>query len=165
MSVPFSFKANIGDLSDERIYLCEMFWRCSCYPDPGALASHRFMFRHRNTLLIWVTDMIAGFCSRRFVSFLMSEPDQHSGAWPNFKTPRLLAADGNLAEAIQFAEIELEKEPENLEGLLLLASLHEDKGHPGKAIRYWRQVEQSPASTQAQKELAHATRQRLEKLV
>jgi tetratricopeptide (TPR) repeat protein len=122
------------------------------------------MFRRRSVLLIWLADMIAGYCSRRFVSFLMSEPGQHSGAWPNFKTPRLLAADGNLAEAIQFAEIELEKEPENLEGLLLLANLHEDKGEPTKAIQYWRQVEQSPSATDAQKELARSTSQRLEQL-
>jgi len=68
------------------------------------------------------------------VGILSSEPTQHSGAWPDFKGARSAASEGNLREAIRFTREELKKEPENYEGLMLLASLYVDEGSPEKAI-------------------------------
>ena len=93
----------------------------------------------------------------------MNEPGEHSGAWPDFKPARLLAADGNLVEAIRFAEIELEKEPANYEGLILLANLYADKGEATTAIDYLRRVEQNPVATDQQKEFARSMSERLRK--
>jgi len=125
--------------------------------------THEAMIYGWNNSLIWLADKLAGLCSRKFVSFLMSEPGEHSGAWPNFKPARAAAAEGDLAEAIRFAKVELEKEPDNREGLLLLANLHADKGEPGKAIDYLGQVERNALATDQQKEFARSMTERLRK--
>jgi predicted Zn-dependent protease len=69
------------------------------------------------------------------VNFLNSEPGEHSGPWADFKYARSAMRDGEWAEAVRLMKIELEKEPENYEGLLLLASIYAHMGKHGRVVQ------------------------------
>ena len=69
------------------------------------------------------------------VSFLHSEPGERSGPWADFKYARIAKRDGEWAEAVRLTKIELEKEPENFEGLLLQASVYAHMGKHGQVVQ------------------------------
>jgi len=69
------------------------------------------------------------------VGFLNSEPGEHSGPWADFKSARSAMRDGELDEAERLTKGELEKEPENYEGLMLLASIYAQMGRYKQAVR------------------------------
>jgi hypothetical protein len=109
---------------------------------------------YRNNLLGVLAAKIAGFCSRRFVAILMNEPGESSGAWPDFRAARSWAREGDIKKAIALTAAELEKEPENYEGLMLLGSLHADSGSVKLALRTTESLLRCAHLTEEQKRVA-----------
>lgn len=69
------------------------------------------------------------------VSFLHSESGEHSGPWADFKYARIAKRDGEWTEAVRLTKIELEKEPEHYEGLLLLATIYAHMGKHDQVVQ------------------------------
>ena len=111
-----------------------------------------------------LVEMIAEFASNRFVGFLNSEPRESSGAWPNFSAARSWARDGELKKAIALTKAELEKEPENYEGLMLLGALHADMGSSELAVRAMDVLLQSSKLTPEQRKIATEKKMTYERL-
>jgi hypothetical protein len=119
----------------------------------------------RQNWLIWLADKIAGFFADLFVGALFSEPRNTSGAWPDFRYARSAVRDGDLHGAIELTKGELEKEPENYEGLMLLASLYAETGKPArsigaleKIIGALEKILSNPNATDEQKRVASAAK-------
>jgi hypothetical protein len=86
-------------------------------------------------LVEWCARRIVDRAGDGIVDFLNSEPGERSGPWADFKYARLAKRDGEWAEAVRLTKIELEKEPVNYEGLLLLASIFAHMGKHGQVVQ------------------------------
>jgi len=115
-------------------------------------------------LLALLADFIAGIASKGVVGFLNSEPSESSGAWADFRAANSWAKDGGLKKAIALTKAELEKEPDNFEGLMLLGSLHADSGSPKRALEATETLLRSPNLTPEQKAAALEKKAIYEKL-
>jgi len=112
--------------------------------------------RRRLPLFEWLVDKIAEFTSNRFVDVFLNEPDESSGAWPNFSAARSWARDGDTKKAIALTKTELEKAPENYEGLMLLGSLYADPGSAKLAVQTTERLLRCSRLTPEQREAATA---------
>ncbi|MSU56864.1 MAG: tetratricopeptide repeat protein [Pedosphaera sp.] len=113
----------------------------------------------------WIANRVAGFFANRFVDFLNSEPTRTSGFLADYRTAKIAARDGDLPQAIKFAEEQLEKKPKQYEGLMLLASLYADAGHVEKAITMMNRILTNPGATGKQKQTALHEKDNYERLL
>lgn len=86
------------------------------------------------------------------------------GFRPDFGAARSRAADGDVDTAMAMLREELEKDPLNYEGLMLLASAYQHKKLPDEAIRQAELILNNPAASADQKRIAEAMRQECRQL-
>lgn len=116
-------------------------------------------FNPFSSLIHWVADKLAGRSADAIVGFLNSEPGKHSGALPDFRFARSFMRDGDLEEAASYTKGELEKDPENYEGLMLLASIYAQMGKHALAICTLDTLLKSSIITEGQVAVAKQTRE------
>lgn len=82
--------------------------------------------------LIW-KSVAAHYGAGGFVRLITGDMNARTGVRADFSTAKQFQKHGDLAEAIQHTQWELEKEAASYEGLMLLADLREQEGSPKRA--------------------------------
>jgi hypothetical protein len=98
----------------------------------------------------------AGFCR-----LIYGDMNRNTGIRPNFHGPKALRSHGDLDDAIALTLAELEKDPHNYEGLLLLSELYEQSQGDRAAIPPLHSLLQKARLTNEQRAFIRA---RIEKL-
>jgi len=106
--------------------------------------------------LIWCGP-IAHLLAGPITNFIYSRGSQSAGHIPNYKYAREKALDGDFKEAIKMCQWELSKQPDNYEGLLLLATVHMEMKQPKLALEQVAVILKIPhLSEQQEREALHA---------
>jgi hypothetical protein len=111
--------------------------------------------------LIW-TPNITWFAARIISEVLHGSGRAGGGFRPDFSLARHYLKEGDLEEALKLTDEELDKDPCNFEGMLLLAQICLYRKEPDKAIKALEVIIANPDATDQQKELAVAEKKRLE---
>jgi len=77
---------------------------------------------------------IARLLAGSVTSFIYGHGSQSAGHIPNYKYAREKALDGEHEEAIKLCRWELDKQPDNYEGLILLATIYMETQRPNLAL-------------------------------
>jgi hypothetical protein len=83
---------------------------------------------------LWAGPMAHG-TSWMVQQLIYGDQKRSTGVQASFAGARALRTHGDLKEAVELTQAELEKEPESYEGLLLLAELREEAGEHHQAAR------------------------------
>src|SRR5262245_1572507 len=113
-------------------------------------------------IILVVASCIIWFIAKGISAFFFADGHADAGLRAEFRYARAAKRDGDLKEAIRLAKLELEKEPNNYEGLLLLAAIYEEIKMPDQAVVQLNAALSNPDVTDAQKEFAQAGKDRLE---
>ena len=111
--------------------------------------------------ILWASE-ISWKCSGSFVSFLQGDARYYSSSRPEFRFARSHKRDGNFEEALRLTQIELEKDPNNYEGLMLAATLCHMLDLPEKAIEHLDMILSNPEMTDSQRDVARTERAKCE---
>ena len=95
---------------------------------------------------------------------IYGDMNRHTGVQPDFFGPKALRKHGDIKEAIQLTERELEKDPLNYEGLLLLSELYQEGHHSGQALRPLTKLLNEAKLSREQREAVQSRQQRIEEL-
>ena len=98
---------------------------------------------------IW-SGTLAHYVSGLLVKALQGDGSVSAGHIPDFQYARIKIKDGDLAEAVRLTLHELEKDPNNYEGLFLLAQLYFETRRPDDALKQIEMILQNPATTPEQ---------------
>lgn len=112
---------------------------------------------------VWCGN-IACLCSGSFANFFHGDISSPTGMGLNFRYAKNHRRDGEIEQAIAAIEHELQKDPKNFEGLMLLAGVYQDMKQPEKALVQLEIVSNNSEATEAQKEVARAEIERCEQL-
>jgi hypothetical protein len=119
-----------------------------------------FVFFFAMAALIW-TPNLAWFGGRIITGILHSSGG--GGGWvPDFYQVRRALEKGQVDEAQELLNEQLEKAPNNYEGLLLQAQIWLDKKQPPMAVKALEAIVASPSATEEQKAVARSEKQRIE---
>jgi hypothetical protein len=111
--------------------------------------------------IMWAPEM-AWHSSRLLSTLLHGDGRAGGGFRPEYHLARHYLKEGDLAEALRHCQEELDKEPNDFEGLLLLAQIWLDRKRPPEAIKALERIIASPLATDEQRATAIAEKQRLE---
>jgi tetratricopeptide (TPR) repeat protein len=100
---------------------------------------------------IW-SGIVAHYMSDSLVRLLQGDASFSAGHIANFKYARAKIEDGDYPEAIKLTLHELEKKPDNYEGLILLAQLYFETHRPDEALKQIECILQNPDTTAEQLE-------------
>lgn len=121
----------------------------------GSLADFIFLV----FLFVAIIFLWAPFISHRysvsFSRFLFSVPQKRGAFRPNYDEARFAASEGRLAEAISLIQDELDKSPDDFEGLMLLASGYQAMEEPERAMSIARRIQSNRMACLEQKEAAN----------
>jgi tetratricopeptide (TPR) repeat protein len=112
-------------------------------------------------VILVVASFSAWFSAKAISAFFFSDARAGAGLRPEFRYARYARREGDLKEAMKLVRQELEKDPTNYEGLLLLAAIHEEMKRPDQAVSALNAILSNPGATEAQKEFARAEQDRL----
>ncbi len=112
---------------------------------------------------VWCANL-SWFFAGSFANFFYSDISSPTGIRSDFRYAKIHRRDGELEQAVAAIEHELKKEPENFEGLILLAGVYNDMKQPEKAMAQLEIVSNAPGATEAQKEVARGENKRCEQL-
>ena len=101
---------------------------------------------------------IAHLVAGGITNSLYGRGSQSAGHTPDFKYARAAALDGDFKEAIKLAEWELSKQPDNYEGLVLMATIYMESSRPKLALEQLDRIVASPQATDEQRRLAAQAR-------
>ena len=110
---------------------------------------------------IWKSPM-AHLCSGGFLRLITGNMNQTSGIRAELAGPKALLKHGDLTDALAVTLRELEKDPLNYEGLLLLADTHEALDQPGPAARALEKLLRRPGLTADQRKMVRSRREKIE---
>jgi|SRR5581483_11714559 len=102
---------------------------------------------------LW-TDVLSHYAAGGIVNFLHRDISSETGIRADFRYARNHRRDGETDKAITAIERELEKEPTNYEGLMLLAEIYEDLNQPGEALKHLQIIMDNSGATEDQKNYA-----------
>ena len=92
--------------------------------------------------------------SAAFAKYIYSIPQKRGAFRPDYQEARSAAEIGDIQRAFELIRDELEKEPRNFEGLMLLASGLQSQKEPEKAMMAMKKILDNPDATPEQKRLA-----------
>ena len=113
---------------------------------------------------IWKSPM-AHFFSLVFMRLLNGDLNRPTGIRAEFGAAKSLRKHGDIDDAFMHTRRELEKDPFNYEGLLLLAQLHIDVDEPERALEALDLILAKTPLTADQRAIIIATRQSVEESV
>jgi tetratricopeptide (TPR) repeat protein len=113
-------------------------------------------------IILVVASCIIWFIAKGISAFFFADGHADAGLRAEFRYARSAKREGDLKEAIRLAQQELEKDPKNYEGLLLLAAIYEEMKIPDQAMLQLNAALSHPDVTDAQREFAQAEKDRLE---
>ena len=97
---------------------------------------------------------VAWFGSGCLTGFLHRDIRSGTGMRPHFRFAHNHRRDGEREEAIAATKHELEKDPKNFEGLMLLAGIYQDMNLPKEAMPHLEIILNNPDSSESQLQLA-----------
>ncbi len=103
--------------------------------------------------ITWAGNL-AQWAAHHQVNFFYRDLHSITGLRPDFKFAHNHRRDGELDEAIKATKEELQKDPKNFEGLLMLAQMNLDLNKPTEAVEYIGIILNNHAATESQMELA-----------
>jgi tetratricopeptide (TPR) repeat protein len=107
--------------------------------------------------LLWLNPL-SHLAAGGVVNLLDPDPGPSRYTRPDYGLAQSHRREGEIKEAIAATRRELEKEPANFEGLILLAQLYQDVNLPKDALRQLEVILNDPQATDEQKEAARAER-------
>jgi hypothetical protein len=140
-------------------------------PPVLVIASALHQLNHANAYLsafsfgvlgfIWKSP-IAHYGSLAFIRMLHGDLNRPTGIRAEFGAAKALHKHGELDDALLHTKRELEKDPQNYEGLLLLAQIHIDLEKPERALETIDRLLADTPLTEEQRIAVSTTRQSLE---
>ena len=106
---------------------------------------------------IW-SGTISCYASGLLLRILHGDANVSAGHIPDFQFARARIDDGDFEDAIKLTLHELEKNPNNYEGLMLLARLYFQMHRPDEALKQIEAILQNPDTTPEQIERATAAK-------
>ena len=101
---------------------------------------------------------ISHLLSGPITNMIYGRGSQSAGHIPNFKYARDAALDGEFEEAIKLTKWELAKQPDNYEGLILMATIYMETDRPKLALEQLDRIIASPNTPSAQRQAASDAR-------
>lgn len=127
----------------------------SVYQELGAFRGYFAMFGIGVLGFIWKSP-IAHCMSGGFMKLILGNWNQPSGIRAEIGGPRALFKHGEYDEALVLTQRELEKDPMNYDGLLLLADIYEALSRPTDAQKALQKLLNKPALTADQRNMIQA---------
>jgi tetratricopeptide (TPR) repeat protein len=125
----------------------------------GGMALIIWLFANIGVLALLWSGPIASFAAHGVIRLLDPEFHEARLTRADFSSAMKHRNEGEINDALAATRKELEKDPSNYEGLILLAQLYEDLNMPAEALKQVDIILANPNATDAQKEVARAERE------
>lgn len=138
-------------------WVCDLLLKTEGQPGAGAYV---FLVSVMALAVTWI-PVIAWWISEGF-SRTLEGTHRLTGLRPSFQLAKSSLKTGDTEGAMALTLEELEKDPLNYEGLLLMAQIHLDLDQPKEALKQLDKIINNPGATRGQVDIARSEKQRIE---